>query len=81
MRIKFWLSFATSIAWAALVITMFLALAGCAVSEEAIDKQRVDEANWLNCARAKRELNWAPKVKLEQGIARTVEFFLSGAKR
>lgn len=52
MRIKFWLSFVTSIAWAALVIAMFLALAGCAVTEESEYREQVDKANWLNCESA-----------------------------
>ena len=39
------------------------------------------QANYLSYAKAKRELGWAPKVGLDQGIAATVEFFRSGAKR
>jgi UDP-glucose 4-epimerase len=39
------------------------------------------QANYLSYAKAKRELGWAPKVSLDEGIANTVQFFRSGAKR
>ena len=39
------------------------------------------QANYLSYAKAKRELGWAPKVSLDEGIANTVKFFRSGAKR
>ena len=48
---KFWWSFVVSMAWAMMVIALFIALlSGCAMTEESLDKYRVDEANWLNCA-------------------------------
>ena len=39
------------------------------------------QANYLSYAKAKRELGWEPKVGLDKGIANTVGFFRSGAKR
>jgi UDP-glucose 4-epimerase len=39
------------------------------------------QANWLSWAKAKRELGWSPKVGLDKGIAETVAFFKSGARR
>jgi UDP-glucose 4-epimerase len=39
------------------------------------------QANYLSYALAKRELGWAPKVGLDEGIRNTVEFFKTGAKR
>ncbi|MCE5300238.1 MAG: NAD-dependent epimerase/dehydratase family protein [Spirochaetia bacterium] len=33
------------------------------------------KANYLNCARAKRLLGWSPKVKLNEGIALTYEYY------
>ena len=39
------------------------------------------KANYLSYARARRELGWSPKVGLDEGIAKTVEFFRSKAVR
>lgn len=39
------------------------------------------QANYLSCALAKRELGWAPKVGLDEGLRRTVAYFRSGAAR
>lgn len=39
------------------------------------------QANYLSYAKAKRQLGWAPRVGLDEGICATVGFFRSGAKR
>ena len=39
------------------------------------------QANYLSYAKAKRQLGWAPRVGLDEGIRATVDFFRSGAKR
>ncbi len=39
------------------------------------------QANYLSYAKAKRELGWAPKVGLDEGIRHTVRFFQEGGRR
>jgi len=35
---------------------------------------------FLNAARARKELNWAPKVSLEEGLSKTVDYFRSHSR-
>lgn len=42
------------------------------------DSNRADvKATWANISKARRVLNWEPRVSLEQGIEKTVEWYLA----
>lgn len=40
-----------------------------------INKPSISTSLWLDCAKAKNELGWEPKVSLEDGIRRTIEWW------
>ena len=84
---KHWLSILTSVAWALMVIMLFVALCSCAsMDADEIDyRHTVDRANWQNCENAyRREKEPTYHRHLHKGKMRVAEIrddiFINGCR-